>query len=182
MILTFLIKVEWSSQSSTFERKTEVENHLASLSSNAGKVQTAHPFNEEKVAHYLCNHPDKAKFKLIIIGSSIGLKKDNVLSKLSRRVNNMIFSRRDLDAMLDRIIKTLKQGFIAPGAGWYQLNLLCVPKKNNETGLMTEIRVACHAPGSIALNDANDESQKGMKGELTLPTFLDYLWFFLQVC
>ena len=160
---------------------------LCKLYKKAGETKSSHPFNEERIAHYLRNHPDReAKFKLIIEGSTIGLKQDTVLSELSRLVNNMIFSKRDLIVMLERIIKELEKGFIAPGSGWYQLNLLCVPKKDNETGLMTEVRVARHAsfaaPGSIALNDAIDDSQKGMKDDLALPSFLDYLWFFLSVC
>jgi hypothetical protein len=115
----------------------------------------------------------------------VGLIDGFDVKTLNKRVKNIIFTRDDILEMLDRLEKELERGYIAPGRGWYQLNLLCVPKKDAETGLMTKIRVARHgsfsAPGSVALNDAIDESQKGMKNELTLPSFMTYLWFFISV-
>ena len=170
-------------------RDRQIFDKLKSLSlkyKNAKNFSTKCTFNEKAVANYLRNHPEKeAKFKLFIEGSSVGLAEGFDVATLNRRVKNIIFTRDDVLEMLDRLEKELERGYITPGCGWYQLNLLCVPKKDAETGLMTKIRVARHAsfnaPGSVALNDAIDETQKGMEGELTLPSFVTYLWFFISV-
>ena len=77
--------------------------------------------------------------------------------KLCKKVHNICRDKRDLKEILKRMVKEAKRGYIQPGSGHYQLNLLCVPKRDNETGLMTEVRVARHGSfctqRTVSIND-----------------------------
>ncbi len=157
----------------------DVLEELAAAYKNPKKVP--HPFNRKRWRHHLRNHPEgEAKFMLITQGFKLGLKPGIDPKRLSRRVCNYINSRRECLAILKCLLKELQKGYIVPGAGWYQLNLLCVPKKNNDTGLMTEIRVARHGSycrgKAIAINDAVTQKARRMK----LPGFRDYVWRLYQ--
>ena len=135
-----------------------------------------HPFNIDKWRDYLKDHPDgKIMVQFIECGFPLGLKKDTKPKKLSKRVHNFINSKRDCLAQIKRIHKELQKKQIIPGKGHYQLNLLCVPKKDGATGLMTEIRVARHGSYAfakfISINDAVSDEARKMK----LPQFEEYV-------
>ena len=150
------------------------------------KVHIKSKINRRWLRRYLKEHPEKdVRFELITKGFSLGLKDDLDRSKLSQEVHNFINSRDDLIKMLDCITRELDLGYIVPGRGLYQLNLLCVPKKDSETGLMTKTRCARHgsyadAESTISLNDGITEESKHMIDDLALPTFWMYLVLFLQ--
>ena len=136
--------------------------------------QTKHPFNVEVWRKMLEDHPEgELKFAFIQQGADIAFKGSK--KRLSRRIHNFVNSRRECIEILKRILKELKKGYIIPGKGFYQLNLLCVPKKHPKTGLMTEIRVARHGSYStaktISLNDGITEAARTMN----LPGFYDYV-------
>ena len=142
--------------------------------------------NERWLSRYLAKHPEKeVTFDLITKGMSLGLLEDLDRSKLSKKVHNFFNSREELLEGIDRITKELDKGYIVPGRGLYQLNLLCVPKKDSETGLMDKIRLARHASysdksdASIALNDGIADEDREMVGDRALPSFYMYLVLFM---
>eukprot|EP01083_Nonionella_stella_P243892 849415_1 len=75
--------------------------------------------------------------------SDRGKKKMDKLCKARRSVAR---SKRELRAILERMIKECEKGYIVATSDvmHYTLNLLCVPKKDNDTNMMTDIRVARH--------------------------------------
>ncbi len=136
------------------------------------------PLNVPAIVAYLEGHPDNdILVALIRYGSPLGLKPGLNPKRLSKRIHNFITTKEECLKMIQKMHKELQKGQIVPGWGWYQLNLLCVPKKNGETGLMTEIRVARHGSypkvGTkyISLNDGITEEAKRTK----LPQFHDYV-------
>ena len=141
------------------------------------QVCTKSKINRRKLRKYLAKHPEgDVRFELITKGFSLGLKDDLDRSKLSKEVHNFVNNREELLEMIDRISKELDKGYIVPGRGLYQLNLLCVPKKDSETGLLTKMRLARHASfadsdSTISLNDGIEKNSKHIIDEMTLPTF-----------
>ena len=135
-----------------------------------------HPFNIDKWREYLADHPD-GELKLLLIekGFHLGLKEDVDKDKLSKRVHNYINTKEECLCEINRAKKELLKKQIVPGWGWYQMNFLCVPKKNGETGLLTEIRVARHGSyaraSDVSLNDVVTEEARRMK----LPQFEEYV-------
>ncbi len=105
---------------------------------------TGSSLNIDQFRKLLAGHPhfDKA-FECISDGYPLGLE-DRNLSKLSKKVRNYVKDTRDLKAILERMVKEAQKCYIRPTlkSGKYVLNLLCVPKTNNETGLKTDVRVA----------------------------------------
>ncbi len=95
-------------------------------------------------------------------GWPLGLKNRDP-KNLCKKVRNIVRSKRELRAVLKRILKEAKRAQIHPTEDQlhYQLNLLCVPKKNAVTGDMTEIRVARHGSYStkhtVAINEIIDK-------------------------
>ena len=164
----------------------EIYAALDELNKNYTKVfSTQCKINFAKLKKYLKHHPKADQlFLLISKGFHIGVPDDVDRNSFSKKVKNIIITFADLLEMLTRLNKELLAGYIVPGVGAYQLNLLCVPKKDGDTGLMTKIRVARHAsfsePGKQALNETIPDEEKQMIGDLALPKFLEYLIFFLR--
>ncbi len=75
-----------------------------------------------------------------------------------------------MKAILKRMVKEAKRGYITRTDKQlhYTLNLLCVPKKDNETGKMTEIRVARH--GSFATKHTVSINSQIDKEKCKIPT------------
>ncbi len=141
---------------------------------------TSHnPLDVPTFRKYLKDHP-KGKVYIAFIeqGWHIGLKKGINKRRLSKRVHNFVNTKEDCLEQIKRIHKELKAGMIVPGWGHYQLNLLCVPKKDGATGLMTGIRVARHGSypkkptaKAFSLNDGITQEARHTK----LPQFHDYV-------
>ena len=150
------------------------------------KPQFDTKLNRRQLRRLLGKHPQKdLVFKLITKGFDLGVEKDFDRSSLSKEVHNFINTKEELIIMIDTLTKELGKGYIHPGRGLYQLNLLCVPKKDSETGLLTKIRVARHASfagsdGGVALNDAIPKEETKMDGEEALPSFIMYIVLFLR--
>ncbi len=120
---------------------------------------TGSSMNIDQFRKLLAGHPhfDEA-FECISDGYPLGLE-DRNLSKLSKKVRNYVKDTRDLKAILERMVKEAQKCYIRPTlkSGKYVLNLLCVPKTNNETGLKTDVRVARNGSyktgRTLAVND-----------------------------
>ncbi len=131
--------------------RKNIDDECADLLSELVEVHQNPPeiknnFNIELFIEYLKDHPDGAiKIHMVKEGYPIGLK-DRDPSNLCKKVRNIVRSKRELRAVLKRMLKETKNGQIYPTEKQlhYQLNLLCVPKRNAITGEMTEIRVARH--------------------------------------
>lgn len=109
-----------------------------------------HHFNVELFREYLADHPQgDVNILYITDGYPLWLNSRDP-KKLSKQVFNICRDKRDLYEILLRMVKEARSGKIKPASkqGHYQLNLLCVPKKDAETGYMTNVRVARH--GSYA--------------------------------
>lgn len=155
----------------------EIADLLQELVAEYGKDHpTANPFPIDEWRKLLASHPKgKLYFGFIQKGWNLDIKPGVKPQRLSQRIRNFVRSRRECVEILKRILKELKKGYIKQGRGYYQLNLLCVPKKNGATGLYSEIRVARHgsyAKGDkMSINDAILDSAKKM----ILPGFMDYV-------
>jgi hypothetical protein len=145
----------------------------------AAPPKVDHPFHIDEWRKYLKNCPPGPDGQIAIVciesGYSLGLKSDFDPKRLCKRVHNFVRTKNDAKCMLERLLKELKKGQIIPGSGLYQLNLLCVPKKDGATGLMTGVRVARHGSYSfgktVAINDGVTDEARSMK----LPGFFDYV-------
>ena len=107
-------------------------------------------FNIALFKEYLASHENgEVEIHYLADGYPLWLQ-DRSTKNLSRSVHNIVKSKDELYAVLLRMVKEARKGYITGTTkkGHYQLNLLCVPKKNNITGEMTEIRVVRH--GSYA--------------------------------
>ncbi len=120
------------------------------------------PFNLDKFELYLRGHPQyEINIDVITNGYPLHLK-DRDTSKLCKTVRNHCRDKRDLYAILKRMVKEARQGQISgtDQQMHYTLNLLCVPKKNLETNLKTEVRVARHGSyhtrDTVSINDVID--------------------------
>ncbi len=149
-------------------------------------VHPPHPpqqFNIRLFQEYLRDHPNgDIEIHYIIDGYPLWLASRDE-SKLSKTVRNICRDKRDLHAILERMVKEAKKGYIAPTLNQlhYNLNFLCVPKKNNETGLKTEIRVARHGSFAtsrrIAINEIIDKEQCKIP---SLPNIRKYVQLLIQ--
>ena len=158
----------------------DIANELQLLLQDYAKASDAviNPLHVEQWRELLVGHPEEEiKVGFIVNGYPLGLKPGIDPNKLSKRVHNFVNNKRDVLKEIQRMRKELNKNQIVPGHGHYQLNLLCVPKKDGATGLMTEIRVARHGSYPtvtskwIALNDAITEEARRTK----LPQFEDYV-------
>ncbi len=137
-----------------------------------------HHFNIELFREYLQDHPNyDIEIRYIEDGYPLWLKTRDP-SNLSKCVSNIVRDKRELHAILKRMVKEAKKGYITATNKQlhYNLNLLCVPKKDNETGLMTEIRVARHGSFATLRKVAiNELIQKERCKILTLPNIRKYI-------
>ncbi len=116
------------------------------------------------------DHPNgEIEINLIKDGYPLHLK-DRDPSKLCKSVSNIVRDKKELKEMLTRMVKEAKKAYITTTHKQlhYNLNLLCVPKRNNETHLMTEIRVARH--GSFATRRSISINDLIMKENCKMPT------------
>ena len=157
-------------------RCADLLQELVTLWENPPDV--AHPFNIELFRDYLSDHPDgEINIKYVVDGFPLWLTSRDP-NKLSKQIFNIIRDKDDLYHMLLRMVKEARTGKIspAPKQGHYQLNLLCVPKKDAETGYMTDVRVARHgsyaARHKIAINSKIDKERCKMEN---LPNTRKYI-------
>ncbi len=130
--------------------------------------ETKNHFNAKLLSDYLEGHPEQdIHVECVTEGYPLYLE-DRTTENLSKKVANVIRNKRDLHAMLRRMLKEAKKGYIKKGTGHYQLNLLCVPKKDNETQKYTEIRVARH--GSYSTEYTVSINSKISREESAIPT------------
>ncbi len=137
--------------------------------------------NVKLFREYLSDHPN-GKILILLIQDGFPLHlKDRNSDKLCKKVQNMCRNKKELKAILQRMVKEARKGYIVPGEGLYQLNLLCVPKKDNDTKLMTEIRVARH--GSFCTKrtiDLNSKIIKEMCKMEALPNIKTYIRYLIK--
>lgn len=172
------------------ELDDEIATLLGKLLTDYAKADIPADTNSSNLTEWkkvLADHPEgELQFGFLESGYPLGLRKDLDPNQLSKRVHNFVNTREDCIEMLKRIHKELGKSQIRPGEGHYQLNLLCVPKKDGATGLMTMIRVARHGSYTksekicidgvdygcaLAINDGiTDEARR-----MTLPGFMDYI-------
>ncbi len=127
-------------------------------------------FNIDLFTEYLQDHPNgKIKIHVVEEGYPMGLKDRNP-KNLCKKVRNIVRSKRELKAVLKRMLKEAKNGYITPTNQQlhYQLNLLCVPKRDAITGDMTEIHVARH--GSFSTKHTVSINSKIDKKFCEIPT------------
>ena len=158
------------------EECAQLLQELHDLHSNPTEVE--HPFNVQLFRKYLQDHPDGAiELHFISKGYPMDLMKHDT-DKLCKYVYNICNSKRECIEILSRFIKEAKKGYIIGTAkgGYYQLNVLFVPKKNNETKKLTEIRVARHGSFSTnrtcSINDVIDPKAGAIE---TLPNMKGYI-------
>ncbi len=104
------------------------------------------PFNLDKFELYLRGHPQyEINIDVITNGYPLHLK-DRDTSKLCKTVRNHCRDKRDLYAILKRMVKEARQGQISgtDQQMHYTLNLLCVPKKNLEQTHKSECIAMTH--------------------------------------
>ena len=125
-------------------------------------IANTNPFNLNNFDLYMKDHPDYAiNIELVAHGYPLHLKNRDT-TKLCKTVRNIVKDKRELKGILKRMVKEAAQGFISgtDKAMHYTLNLLCVPKKDAKTNLMTLIRVARHGSYStrstVSINDNID--------------------------
>ncbi len=132
--------------------------------------------NVDLFTHYLKDHPN-GKILVLLFEDGFPMHlEDRNPENLSKKVHNICRDINDLKEILTRMVKEARKGYIRPGEGHYQLNLLCVPKRCNVTGLMTEIRVARH--GSFCTNrtiSINDKIIKECAKIESLPNIKTYI-------
>ncbi len=142
--------------------------------------ETKH-YNRDLFVHYLRDHPDK-EIHIEVVKSGYPLHLKNRDTKyLSKKVANIVNSKEELEALLKRVLKELKNGYNVKGSGFYQLNFLCADKKNPITGLFTDIRLARHGSYStkwtVSINDNIDEDECKIP---SLPHIREYLTKLIQ--
>ena len=135
----------------------ELLSTLYDLHKNPPK--STNPFNLKYFELYMRDHPDyEINIELITNGFPLHLKERST-KKLCKTVRNIVRDKRDLREILLRMVKEAKKGYITGThkTMHYTLNLLCVPKKDPKTNLMTDIRVARHGSYStrttVSIND-----------------------------
>ncbi len=140
-------------------------------------------FNLDIFKLYLREHPNfESEYKLISDGYPLYLSDRNT-ANLSTHVRNLVRNKQDMLAILTRMIKEAKRGQITGTTTpcHYTLNLLCVPKKDNDTKQMTAIRVARH--GSYSTRDTvsiNDKIDRDFCKIPTLPNIRKYVKLLIQ--
>ena len=146
-------------------------------------VTVTNPFNIESFRTYLEGHEDQSiNIHLIEDGYPLHLS-DRTTHNLSKAVHNIVRDKRDLKEILKRMVKEAKKGQISGTVetSHYTLNLLCVPKKDMETNLMTAIRVARHGSFStkhtVSINDKIDRDCVKIP---TLPNIRKYIQLLIQ--
>ncbi len=172
--------------SETVRKVAKIDKECAKLVSELFDLyknpkQNEDPPNFKLFREYLSDHPN-GKILIMLFDDGFPLHlKDRDPKKLCKKVANICRNKKELKAILSRMVKEAKKGYISPGEGLYQLNLLCVPKRNNETGLMTEIRVARH--GSFCTRktiDINSKIIKEMCKIETLPNIKKYIRYLIK--
>ncbi len=133
-------------------------------------------FNRKRVIEYLKHHPNgNVEIQLLCDGFPLYLI-DRDTTKLNKNVSNICGGIDDLRAILKCMVREAKGGYIKKGTGHYQLNLLVVPKKNNDTLFMSDKRVARHGTYSTKNSKSINEGISKVKSAIpTLPNIRKYL-------
>ncbi len=145
--------------------------------------QLPHHFNIRLFREYLQDHSNgDIEIHYIEDGYPLWLKTRDP-SQLNKYVSNIVNNKRELHAILHRMVKEAKKGYIGKTLNTlhYNLNLLCVPKKNNVTNLMTEIRVARHgsfaSKRTVSINSIIDKEKCVIP---TLPNIRKYIQLLIK--
>ncbi len=149
----------------------------------ANPTPNTNPFNLDYFRLYLKDHPNyDVNIDLVSNGYPLHLK-DRDTSKLCKTVRNYVRDKRDLRAILLRMVKEARTGQISgtDQQMHYTLNLLCVPKKDSKTNLMTKVRVARHGSYStrstVSINDVIDSEAAKID---SLPNIRKYIELLIQ--
>ena len=141
-------------------------------------VDAQHHLNVDAFREYLHGHPTEQVDIMMIEEGYPLYAVERGKQRLCKRAKNIVNNKRELHAILKRMVKEAKQGYIYPASKQhlYCLNLLCVPKADKLTGLKTDIRVARHGSyctrSTVSINDLIPKEHSTMD---TLPNFTTYV-------